>query len=186
MKNTSSQSERLQTKPLHRPGGRNHPYVATDDLSALLRLALRLHQPGQRQAKLRRACSAMAKLVRADGWLAAVLEQRSGGRWRAIELLRGGVEWAGGDGEAHPPPAAPSALLPGRVLAALDGGDAAQPPRCVQSLQIADRVEKPALLTWVRVHRSASSPPFDERERRLMQLFHSQTAWVMLEKDAEG
>jgi hypothetical protein len=67
----------------------------------------------------------------------------------------------------------------GRVLAVIDSKASA--------IYSAMREEKQGRgrprMTWISIHRNPTSPPFAERERRMVELFHSQSAWIILRMD---
>jgi hypothetical protein len=66
--------------------------------------------------------------------------------------------------------------VPGRILAEIELGDrgifSILPPEGSRREQ--------TLLTWISIHRSTEAAAFGERERRLLELFHSQSAFALV------
>jgi hypothetical protein len=66
--------------------------------------------------------------------------------------------------------------IPGRILAEIDDGH-----RAVFAILPPERGKREQnRLTWISIHRSPERAPFIERERRLLELFHSQSAFALL------
>jgi len=180
---SESASEAGRPKLSSRP----RQYVDVNDLRSLLKLGLGLHTLGDRRRRLKRAIDGLARLAGADAWVAMVVDLPSGRQSAGWILMSGGgdpdtarlaakrIESAVGQ-----PKSSIARLITtpnqtaGRVLAVIADG------RAIHSFL---RPEGPARTpgTWISMHRKDASPPFEERERRMVELFHSQSAWILLQ-----
>jgi hypothetical protein len=171
---------------------RPRKYVDVNDLRSMLRLGLGLHGASDPIKRLSKALEGLARLAGADSWVAMAVEMERRGEARVLRVFAGGKNPAGakafseriGD-EIREADSALGRLLvapgqtPGRVLAVI-GERASDGPGAVYSvLRSEESGPRLVRVTWVSIHRSAGAP-FEERERRMVELFHSQSAWLLL------
>jgi hypothetical protein len=87
----------------------------------------------------------------------------------AAEWIKSGVRQSGGRiSKRHKP-------VPGRVMAVIESD------RAINTFLVPE-MTGPA--TWISVHRRAGAARFEERERRMVELFHSQSAWLLVQLDS--
>ena len=166
-------------------------YVDVNDLRTLLKLGLGLHGTGDPRKRMDVAGQGLARLASADAWVAAVLTMKrserevtllvSGGK--NSQTARGAVVRLESDCFRPGTPIGKAIThrraTPGRVLAFIEKENPDSGESAIHSILRSDQTAE-TRATWIGVHRSAKSPPFEERERRIVELFHSQSAWLLL------
>jgi len=178
-----------EKKP-RRPKLSNRPtqYVGVDDLRSILKLGLGLHASGQTPECLHQALEGLSRLAGASAWAAAVLPLKAPGGVSSPVVLAGGADSHAAqmlttqiatDYRVRRTPMGrliTSRHTGGRVLAVLVGSRTIYSILCPELAQ----GEKPERTLIVIVRRDDAAK-FAERERRLVELFHSQSAWLLLE-----
>jgi len=176
-------SEAASPKLISRP----RQYVDVNDLRSLLKLGLGLHTIGDPVRRLTRAMDGLARLANADAWVmqafnGSVLPDPKAQLFGGKDLLAAQAAAMRIDSECSDLKTSIGRLIaakhtPGRVLAVIDGRNSA-----IQSVLREERSGrgKPRL-TWISIHRNVTTPPLIERERRMVELFHSQSAWLLLQ-----
>jgi hypothetical protein len=172
---------------------RPRKYVDVNDLRSMLRLGLGLHTVGDPILRLNAATDGLTRLAGADAWMAMVVAMERGRAARVLRTLSGGKDFAPakaaaeriGD-EAGRTDTRVSKFLnspgqtPGRVLAVI-GEQASDGLGAILSvLRPEETGPRHVRLTWISIHRVMGGP-FEERERRMVELFHSQSAWLLLQ-----
>jgi hypothetical protein len=159
-------------------------YVDVNDLRSMLKLGLGLHTLGDPLKRWNKAAGGMARLCDADAWVAMVVTPRERGitevsgvtaGGKAADLARAAAERI--ELEIRKPGEQvfkKQKLVPGRVGAAIEN------ERDIHTFLMP---EESGPATWISVHRRTGAAPFEERERRIVELFHSQSAWVLLQLD---
>jgi hypothetical protein len=166
------------------------PYVDVNDLRLMLKLGLGLHSMADPRVRLEKACDGLVRMIDSDAWVATTLTRAAGspptisvifagGRnaelasagARAIELEGSRSDTAIGRLIASP------THTPGRVLAVIS-----QTNRAIHTVLHPEKTGRgPSRLTWISAYRLGDAIPYVERERRMVELFHSQTAWLLLQ-----
>ena len=155
----------------------------------MLKLALVLHSIGDPLARLNKALNGVARLAGADAWVAATFDFKHTGSPRMSQFLTGGKDPQAAEraarrieSDCRRPDTSIRKLFthpgqtPGRVMAMIEPDD-----RAIYSILRSETSDSDLRqLTWISIHRNASAPPFLERERRMVELFHSQSAWLLL------
>jgi hypothetical protein len=167
-------------------------YVDVNDLRTLLKLALGLHAAGDPKTRLTKAADGLARIANADAWVVRVLVEREAPAVDGPQSrLYGGTDAQAAvnvakqiDAEMGLPGTSIGKLIAarptrGRVLAVIDSKASAIYSVLREEKQDGERPR----MTWISVHRNATAPPFVERERRMVELFHSQSAWIILRMD---
>ena len=170
-------------------------YVDVNDLRRMLKLALGLHSLGDPLKRLNKAMDGLARLAGADAWVAMVLNTKAKGASPVSKVFTGGKDAPAAQALAtriesdHRQAGTSVGKLfatprqtPGRVLAGIERGKTGDGPSAIHSLlrpETAGSAQR--RLTWISIHRNAGAAPFRERERRLVELFHSQSAWLLLQ-----
>ena len=67
--------------------------------------------------------------------------------------------------------------VPGRVMAVIASE---------LDIQTFSAPEESKRATWISLHRRPGAATFEERERRMVELFHSQSAWLLVQLDQFG
>jgi len=173
---------------------RPRQYLDVNDLRLMLKLGLGLHTIGDPIKRLNKAIDGLARLTEADAWVATVLNPRVRNLSPALNVLSGGkdalaaqklAETITRDCIGPDTPVGKLLAVPkqtrGRVIATIEHGRVGNYQSDVHSLLQPESVDKAMeRVTWISIHR-IGAVPFDERERRLIELFHSQSAWLLLQ-----
>jgi hypothetical protein len=148
--------------------------LSTDDMRQMLRLALRLHCPGEPRKTLEKAMQGLALLTDATAWTAAVLPPRAAGNTRTVLAEKCDAQANVCDANDRAFAIIAGRHTRGRVCARMNGSHA------ILS-RLRPDAESPAgsVQTSISIFRSENAVAFVERERRLVELFHSQTAWLL-------
>jgi hypothetical protein len=157
----------------------------------MLKLGLGLHLKGDPARRLKRALDNLARMTSAHSWRASVLELDGRRKPRVLMSLHGSSRLKGPNGRATGESAwspdsqldqllAAPAPTSGRVRAIIFAEQPARRGREISSILQADgEGQQRRRLTWISLNRAPDTDGFCERERRLVELFHSQTAWAM-------
>jgi hypothetical protein len=172
-------------------------YVDVNDLQTLLKLGLGLHTLGDATQRWHKAADGMARLTNADACVAMMLHARARDDWAISPTLVSGKDSAlayaavtrvESDCRKRGTPIARLLTTPkrppGRVLAVIEPPTTPSRQNAVHSLlwpETTGRDSSP--ITWISILRHADAAPFAERERRVLELFHSQSAWLLLQLD---
>jgi hypothetical protein len=178
--------------PRRRPALSSRPrkYVEVHDLRSMLKLGLGLHLPGDPAKRLTRALNGLGRLAGADSWVAASIAARPRQRTKVSAILAGGEDALAArtrlEADCLRPESPIRKLLespeqiPGRVLAMTSTDDRGNNNAIAICSILCPDTSGAGRVTWVSIHRRAGQPPLGERERRLVELFHSQSAWLLL------
>jgi hypothetical protein len=191
MKNPQKPQGTSEPRPA-KLSARPRQYVDVNDLRQMLKLALGLHTVGEPLKKMNRALDGLARLAAADAWVAAVVAMKPRNHVAIVSLFQGGTDPVLAEASARrlesEMPSRETSIgqllftrssTPGRVLAAIER------QRAICSILPPESSERGrSLLTWVSIHRAVGKSPFEERERRMVELFHSQSAWLVLQMKA--
>jgi hypothetical protein len=190
MKHNKSESDVSPQPP--RLVSRPQQYVEVNDLRTLLKLGLGLHTRGEPLKRMDVAINGLARLASADAWLASAISIKRSQR-ELVLLLNGGrnaqtaraaaarlesdcsrMNTPIGKAIAH------RRATPGRVMAFIEKKNLSTGESAIHSVLRPEHAGE-TRITWISIHRSAKAPPFEERERRIVELFHSQSAWLLLQ-----
>jgi hypothetical protein len=149
-------------------------FLGTDDMRQMLRLALRLYRLGDPRTTLDKAMQRLAWLTDATAWTAAVIPPKSRGIARNVIAVRGDSKLKVRDVNDRAFTILAGRHMRSRVFARISG------PHAILS-RLRPDAESPAgsVQTSISIFRNENAIAFVERERRLVELFHSQTAWLL-------